>query len=201
MLIFPRRRLVLLAMPKCGSTAVEAAVGSVAAIRCTGGGLKHTSMADFERFWQPMLAHVGHPRESYEVVCLFREPLDWLHSWWRYRSREQLRGHPDRAGNFTGDLSFEAFAQSYLDDSVRLDGGDQSAFVRGMDGRVGVDRVFRYEDMDRFVDFLQDRVGREVRMRRVNVSPVANLQLSQALHGRLVEHLRPDYEIYDGLTG
>jgi len=42
--------------------------------------IKHATYGGFQRFLQPFLATAGFPRESYEIVCAFREPIDWLAS-------------------------------------------------------------------------------------------------------------------------
>ena len=75
---------------------------------------KHTRYAQFQRFLQPWLESKGFSRESYEVVCVVREPVDWLASWWRYRSREELADPSKRNHrNYAGHLSFEQFARAY----------------------------------------------------------------------------------------
>lgn len=201
MLAFPRRGLVLLAMPKCATTAIESKLRRVAKVSFTGGGLKHTSMAGFERHLQPLLEQAGWSRSSYEVVCLFREPVDWVSSWWCYRSRESLKTHPERSANFAGDMSLDEFAQAYIDRRVQVDGDSQSAFVRGVDGQVGVDRLFRYDRLDQFLDYLQDKLGRKVHLEQLNVSPPREQQqLSEDVRGRLQQHLRSEYEIYENIA-
>ncbi len=202
MLAYPRRGFVFLAMPKCGSSAVESAIGRHAGVAFTGGGLKHICMTDFERLVVPLLEHGGFGPKSYEVVCLFREPVDWVYSWWRYRSRPDLAEHRSaRRENFTGNVSFEEFAEAYVHRATpyaRVDGVSQSAFVRSTSGLVGVDRIFRYEQMDAFVAYLEDKLQRKVRLDRINVSPERPVQLSQGAYDRLVTHLEPEYAIYEG---
>jgi hypothetical protein len=81
MLIAPARGLVFLAMTKTGSTAIESAFGPYAQmVQRNSPRLKHTRYAKFERYLAPFLAANGWPRESYEVICAFREPIEWLHS-------------------------------------------------------------------------------------------------------------------------
>ena len=89
MLVFWRQRLVFLATPKTGSTAIEAALGAA------GGGvviqrppqLKHTTVQRYRRFVAPYLGDCV-KGETFAVIALMREPLDWLGSWYRYRQRE-----------------------------------------------------------------------------------------------------------------
>ncbi|MBA2773917.1 MAG: gamma-glutamyl kinase [Nocardioidaceae bacterium] len=204
MLMFPRKDLVVLAMPKCGTTALEAKLGKRAPVAFRGGGVKHVSMSQFERHLAPLLAESGRERSSYEVVSLFREPMSWVESWWRYRSREKLTSGP-RQANFTGHLSFENFVETHLEGVAPgvVDGGSQSDFVAGLDGEVGVDRLFRYERFDDFVAYLEERLSRRLELEQVNVSPdhPEEPTLSTATRARLEEHLRRDYEIYGSIPG
>jgi hypothetical protein len=81
MLIAPARGLVFLAMTMTGSTAIESAFGPYAQmVQRNSPRLKHTRYARFERYLAPFLAANGWQRGSYEVVCAFREPMEWLHS-------------------------------------------------------------------------------------------------------------------------
>ncbi len=202
MLAFPREGFVFLAMPKCASTAIEQKLVRRSKVALSGAGLKHVSMSEFERFVQPMLEHAGHARSSYEVVCLFREPVDWVQSWWRYRSRPSLADHPNRRQNFAGGVSFEEFAEAYIERSTpyaRVDGGSQSAFVRGVNADVGVDRIFRYEELEKFVSYVEGKLRRDVTLEHSNASPDRPRELSEQAYNRLVAHLQPEYEIYSRL--
>jgi hypothetical protein len=203
MIAVPQHGLVFLAMSKCASTAIEAVLEPHGQIVTRGApALKHMHYRGFERFVQPMLRRTGHPRHTYEVVCLFREPVDWLHSWWRYRSRPELRPRAaTRHDNYTGDLPFAAFCDAYVEgtDTRATSVGRQANFVRDRDGEVGVDRIFRYEDLPVFVDFLSHRLGRRLTLDTVNVSPPATLHLPAESRAALRLHLAPEYAIHDGI--
>lgn len=203
MIALPQDGLVFLAMTKCASTAIEAVLEPHGQVVTRGApALKHMHYRGFERFVQPMLHRTGHPRHSYEVVCLFREPVDWLHSWWRYRARPELRPRgAARHDNYTGDLSFAAFCDAYVEgsDPRATSVGRQSNFVQDRDGEVGVDRIFRYEDLPVFVDFLSRRLGQPVSLDAVNVSPPAALDLPAGTRSALRLHLAAEYAIYDGV--
>lgn len=203
MIALPQHGLVFLALTKCASTAIEAALEPHGQIVTRGApALKHMHYRGFERFVQPMLRRTGHPRHSYDVVCVFREPVDWLHSWWRYRSRAELRPRDAaRHGNYIGDMPFADFCDAYVtgSDTRATSVGCQSAFVRDRDGEVGVDRIFRYDDLPVFVDFLSNRIGERIHLDAVNVSPPAELRLPSATRAALRLDLAPEYAIYDGI--
>ena len=196
MLLAPRQGFVFLAIPKTGTSAVETAFRPYAQVAPQGiPAIKHTKYSEFQRFLQPFLAAKGFPRESYEVVCVFREPIDWLSSLWRYRSRGKLADPSStRHRRYTGDVSFEQFAREYMQDGNQS--GRPSRFVRARRGQAEVDRVFRYDRLDLLVDFLCEKIGEDVNLEVKNVSPVRSFSLSSECENELREFLRPEYRIY-----
>ena len=196
MLLAPSHGFVFLAIPKTGTSAIETAFRPYAQVAPQGiPAIKHTRYVEFQRFLQPFLAAKGFPRESYVVVCVFREPIDWLSSWWRYRSREKLADPSSpRHQRYTGDISFEQFARAYMEGN----NGEprQSKFVRARRGHAEVDRIFRYDRLDLLVDFLCEKLDKEVQVGVKNVSPERPFSLSEECERELREFLRPEYRIY-----
>ena len=207
MLLAPKKGFVFLAVPKTASSSIERAF-----LPYSEGGLqenpfKHTRYDQFQQFLQPFLTSKGFPRDSYEVVCVFREPIDWLSSWWRYRSREELANpsHP-RHRNYAGHVSFEQFARAYMrshpgeprtaGDARFARVGRPSRFVRPRPEQPEVDRVFRYDRLDLLVDFLCEKVNAEVEVGIENVSPERSFSLSEECERELREFLTPEYRIY-----
>jgi hypothetical protein len=185
-----------LAIPKTGTSAIETAFRPYAQIAPQGiPAIKHTRYAEFQRFLQPFLATKGFPRESYEVVCVFREPIDWLSSWWRYRSRGKLADPSNqRHHRYTGDITFEQFARAYMEGN----NGEarQARFVRARRGHAEVDRIFRYDRLDLLVDFLCEKIDKDVQVGVRNVSPERSFSLSEECERELREFFRPEYRIY-----
>ncbi len=204
MLLAPGKGFVFLAMPKSGSTSIETAfLTHSQMILQKPPAIKHTTYAGFQRFLQPFLNSKGFPRESYEVVCVFREPIDWLSSWWRYRSREKLANPRDpKLRNYTGDVSFEQFARAYMEGSEQFaQVGRMSRFVQPSPGGAEVDRIFRYDRLDLLVDFLCEKVGEEVEVGSVNTSPERSVSLSEECEIELREFFAPEYRIYEQAIG
>lgn len=194
MLIFWKKRLVFLATTKTGSTSIEMALESLAhAAILRPPALKHTSATRFRRHLAPYL-ETAPGGGSFETVALIREPLDWLGSWYRYRLREHL---PIRE-NRTGDETFASFVEGYLAEEqpsfARL--GSQARFLTDRDGACAVDHLFQYEQIDRFLEFLEDRIGCEITLPRLNVSPEASLALPADLDRAVRERLAPDYALH-----
>lgn len=194
--------VVFLAMPKCASTAVERVLKPHGHLIAQRNPLKHMNCRTWERFVLPLIGQSGVPRDRLEVVCLFREPTDWVHSWWRYRSRPELaaREGPSRK-KYAGDVSFDEFARRCVaNDGEMVPNGRQANFVRGLTNEVGVDRVFRYERMDVFADFLSSKLGTNVTFDQRNVSPSRDGELEEETLEMLQSHLKPEYDIYHERT-
>ena len=208
MLLAPNKGFVLLAPPKTATTSIEQAFSPYADVHLQKNPFKHTTYAGFQRFLQPWLEARGFPRGSYEVICVAREPIEWLFSWWSYRSREGLArpSHPNHT-NYAGHLSFEQFARAYMGSypaqgdkrSVRV--GRLSKFLRPLDGEPAVDRLFRYERLDLLVGYLGGKVGREVEVGVTNVSPRRSFDLSEECERDLREFSAPEYERYGWTVG
>jgi hypothetical protein len=199
-LLAPGKGFVFLATPKTASTSIEHAFRPHVDVFMKSNPFKHTRYAHFQRFLQPWLNSEGFPRGSYEVVCVVREPIDWLASWWRYRSRGELanpscRNHP----NYAGHLSFEQFVRAYMDGEAQFaQVGRQAKFVRPRGGQAGVDRLFRYDRLNLLVAYLCEKVGEEVKIGTSNVSPRRSVYLSEECERELREFFAPEYRIYEG---
>ncbi|MBK5927540.1 hypothetical protein [Rhodobaculum claviforme] len=196
MLVFWDQRLVFLATPKTGSTAIEAALDGLSSFSILRPpAAKHTDAARYRRFVGPFLrASAG---AEFTTVALMREPQDWLASWYRFRQGEE---GPDADGAAQG-LGFDRFVRDHMADPVppHADVGSQAAFLKGPDG--GVDRVFAYEDIDRFVAFLEDRLDCGITLPRLNVSPDAALEIEPDTVARLRRHAAADYAMWERLRG
>ncbi|MZQ88305.1 hypothetical protein GVY41_03255 [Frigidibacter albus] len=193
MLIFWKRHLVFLANTKTGSTSIEMALESLADVAVQRPpALKHTTAARFSGLLAPFLGESAEG-QPFETVALIREPLDWLGSWYRYRLREHLP--------IGGDGSFAAFIAGYLDEPqeefARV--GSQAAFLTGADGQIAVDHLFRYEDIEQLLEFLEDRLDCAITLPHLNVSPRAPMDLPADLTRRLTERLAADYALYEAV--
>ncbi|MEL7182459.1 MAG: gamma-glutamyl kinase [Pseudomonadota bacterium] len=191
MLVFWKQRLVLLAVPKTGTTALEAALAPMAdAAILNPPGMKHCNVQKYRRELAPFFEQKG--RRPLSLVAVMREPVDWLGSWWRYRGRAALDGQP----NSTKGVSFDAFVSAYLDpqqpDFARV--GAQAKFLQS-----GVDHLFRYDHQDALLAFLEDRLGQLPPLERQNVSPVAEVDLSAQTRASLQADFKVDFDLWDHL--
>ena len=197
MMAFPAHGFVLLAMPKCASTSIESALSPYASMVIDRPpSRKHLGCAGFTRQIAPALAAEGHPRESYELVTMFRDPIAWLESWWRYRARLD-----DGSDNSTRDLTFERFARQYVegDPTAPTPRGRPGQFLT-IDGVVEVDRVLAVERPEAWMAWFSSQLGTRVSFQRRNVSQErVTPQLSDSMRAELVDYFAPEYTVQSRL--
>lgn len=189
-------------MPKCGSTSLEAALAPYHEEVSGGPFRKHFNVQKFNRFVRPGLESMGFERSDYELVSLFREPIEWLVSWWRYRQRPFVaKKHPER---FTGNMSFEEFADRFLarDFGVIQFRAYPAHFVSVGDSRmIGVDRIFALDRPEAWLSWFSERVGAPLEIETLNRSRVRTTpELSAGMRSRLEEFFAADYEILEHLA-
>lgn len=195
MLVFWEQRLAFLATPKTGSTAIAAALESLAAVSIQRPPLlKHTTVHRYRRFIGPYLEAAS--KDRFTLVALMREPKDWLGSWYRFRQREETE-----AGKSTRGMSFDDFVRAWCQEPRPdfADVGSQGRFLRPRQGQ-GVDRLFRYEEIESFVHFLEERLDFEITLPRLNVSPSGETDLSAETETLLQELAAEDFALYRTLT-
>lgn len=196
MLVFWKERLVFLATPKTGTTAIEAALQPLANLSIQSPpALKHTAVFRYQRFLAPYLRAAS--GEDFTVVALMREPIDWLGSWYRYRQRESI---PKKERSTAG-MDFDTFVTAHLSTPCPAfaDVGSQARFLDAGDG-PGIDRIFRYENIRTFIDFLEDRLDFEIVLPRLKVSPEGSTLLSPETEGRLRAARTQDFALYATLA-
>ncbi|WP_298934977.1 sulfotransferase family 2 domain-containing protein [uncultured Ruegeria sp.] len=176
MLVFYKERLAFLSVPKTGSTAYHSALRDRADLVVAGPPeLKHAPVRRYDRFFQNMF------RKMYdtemEIMAVVREPIDWLGSWYRFRSRQDRVGHP----HSTRDMTFDEFVRAYMQNPRPefADVGSQSQFFRTRSNGFGATHVFKYENQDKILTFLQDRLNVDITLPRENVSPPGDLSLTE----------------------
>lgn len=202
MLISLKYNFVLLAMPKCASTALHTALAK----RCDivfGGSpqLKHISYRVYEQRVLPLIAERFRGPVVCEPFSLFREPLSWLSSWYRFRMRSRLAAPRNGATRktYTGKVSFEQFLHEHFrakpSNFARV--GRQSQFIESLNGRHDAVSLYRHEDIQALVAELERRLGRQLRLPTKNESPRIGFDLSQDQIAEARSALSLEYDIYD----
>lgn len=194
MLIFWDQRLVFLATPKAGSSAIEMALESLASAALQRPAqLKHTDIGTYHRHLGPWLeAQTG---DRFTTVALMREPVDWLRSWYRFKLRDD---HEDPHHAMEG-MSFADFATEYA-----REGGPEALGIRSQgafltEGLRSVDCIFQYERIQDFVDFLENRLDCAIELPRINVPPSVDVHLDGDAERDLRQAMSFDLDLYDTL--
>ena len=193
MLLFWKAKLVLLAVPKTGTTALEAALLAHADTAILNPlEKKHLTARRWRNQLAPFFDNRG--KRQIETIAIIREPRDWLGSWYRYRARPEISG----SASSTAGMDFAQLVTGWLSDPepeyARV--GRQSRFVANAEGKIIVDHLFRYEDLGQAVDFLQQRLGVTLDLGRRNISPQADLSLPPALEARLQREAAADFDLW-----
>ena len=194
MLVFWKEKLVLLAVPKTGTTALECAFQTLAStVILDPPGLKHSSARRYRREIEPWLTRNG--QWPHETMALIREPVDWLGSWYRYRRRPQIANQ----SNSTQGIEFNDFVRAWMSSDppeyARI--GSQTRFLCGPRGRLLVKHLFRYEDFDRALAFLNQRLGSQITPPQVNLSPKMGLALADEVLEELQLHAATDFALWE----
>jgi hypothetical protein len=194
MLVFWKENLVLLAVPKTGSTALEGALAPRASMVLRDPPhLKHAPCYRYKRFLKPFFVQAGGQKP--ELMAVVRNPIDWLGSWYRYRRRSDLIGHD----NSTHDISFDEFVLEYCKGNPApfANVGSQNKFLRINDGEIGVDHLFQYEQWDLVIGYLEERLEMTITLKQKNVSPVMELALSKQVEAKLLEKRAAEFEVWE----
>ena len=194
MLVFWTEKLVFLAVPKTGTTALEGTLAPRASMVLRDPPhLKHSPLYRYRRFMEPFLEKAG--GQEMETMAVIRHPVDWLSSWFRYRNRDGLVGKP----NSTRDVSFDDFVDAYCKGKPPsfANVGFQSKFVLDGEGERAVDHLFRYEDQPRLIAFLEDRLSMKIELPRLNVSPSFEVSLSPKIEDKLRRKRAEEFTVWD----
>jgi len=193
MLVFYKERLVLLAVPKTGTTALQTALRDRADIIVSDPPeLKHAPVYRYNRFFRPMFEKVCNAHM--ETVAIMREPISWLGSWYRYRRRPFMKGK----SNATFNVSFDDFVQAYLrgDQPDFAKVGSQAKFLEPRPNGTRVTHLFRYENPEPLAGFLAERLGEMPELKRENASPEMALELSEATEKKYRRKCAEEFALY-----
>ena len=194
MLVFWKENLVLLAVPKTGSTALEGALAPRASMVLRDPPhLKHAPCYRYKRFLKPFFVQAGGQKP--ELMAVVRHPIDWLGSWYRYRTRPDLIGHE----NSTRGISFDDFVLEYSKGQPApfANVGSQDKFLRINDGEIGVQHLFQYEQWDEVTRYLEQRLDVKLTLKQKNVSPKMDLALSPQAAEKLREKRAAEFDVWN----
>ncbi len=196
MLVFWKEKLVLLSVPKTGTTAIEAALSDKASMIVSDPPeLKHAPVYRYNRFFRPMFEKAC--KAEMETFAMMREPISWLGSWYKYRQRPFLDGRPKS----TAGVSFDDFVLAYMkgDKPPFANVGSQARFLEPRPNGTKVDHLFRYEDVNGWSSFLEDRFKQKLTFERLNVSSGSAPELSQKVAERFRRKMSEEFDLWNSI--
>jgi len=99
MLISTSRGIAFLSNPKCGTTSIERALSKKCEISMTKTShFKHMNAVKFTKTWKPFLTKKL-LIDNLLIFCTTRSPSSKIISWYKYRSRTQLKGSKKYLGS------------------------------------------------------------------------------------------------------
>ena len=197
MLVFFKERLVLLSVPKTGTTAFHTALRDRADIVISDPPeLKHAPLYRYNRWIRPMFQKVCNV--EMDVVAVMREPISWLGSWYRFRRRPFMEGKE----NATCHVSFDDFVLAYCKGKRPgfANVGSQAKFLESQPNGCAVTHLFRYEDQSRLIKFLEAKLSTPLDLKKENVSPAMNILLSQQVEDILRRKCCDEFSLYDSIS-
>lgn len=196
---YANRPFVFVANVKAASTSIErSAFATAADIRITRTELgKHAPVSEIEDRFSFLFDEM--PREEFFWFGVIRDPVEWVLSWYNFRSRPALAelSHPNH-GLFAGNLTVEQFWEQQQDDPGLV---PQSERFRSRGAGAGVDFLIDMADLSGGTAAVADLLGvRLVRIPKRNASTSRTGDVAPALRKELMRHYAADYELLGNLA-
>lgn len=189
--------IVFFAVPKTGSVSIETAFAPhFDMVMSKNPSLKHMTV----RTYDASLRHFVSRRVAKDPVKLavVREPLDWILSWHRYRTRPEIDGKPASSRG----VSADDFILSYMSEEpapyARI--GSQYEFLHNKVGDLGVDQLYRFDDLSPLVAYLNKRLRVDVSIDHLNASPKVTDVVSPDVAAAYRAYAAKDFALYESVT-
>lgn len=189
--------IVFFAVPKTGSVSIETAFAPhFDMVMSKNPSLKHMTV----RTYDASLRHFVSRRVAKGPVKLavVREPLDWILSWHRYRTRPEIDGKPASSRG----VSADDFVLSYMSEEpapyARI--GSQYEFLHNKAGDLGVDQLYRFDDLSPLVAYLNKRLRVDVSIDHLNASPTVTDVVSPDVAAAYRAYAAKDFALYESVT-
>lgn len=209
MLISLDRKFIFVANTKTGSTTIEALLGPECEIAIAKDTqLKHLSIGQIERQFRPMFRKPKYKIDKFFRFGVMRDPIDWVTSWFNYRSRPELRDRPRKRQNYTGDVSFIEFCAALVSEEpppyAQL-GAQTTRF--SANGKLAVDAIIDHARLVEGFAAIADEIGTDLSdqlsTKRLNASSTVRLA-SAAVNvderTLLEERFARDIKLYDRIA-
>jgi hypothetical protein len=183
MMYLPAANLVYVAVPKTGGISATTALLPYAepstAYDTNDVNAMHVSSAYAKRCYP-----------SADVVCVVREPIDWLFSKYKYASGPYFSWDSVYT---TRHQTFSRFVKRYLSGEKPW----PEPYRMQIDYAKGADFTFKYENISGFESFLSKRLGKTIRLQTLNVSPQRPFDLQEEQMQEIKALLMDDYNLWN----
>jgi len=107
----------------------------------------------------------------------------------------------DGKENATTKISFDDFVRAYCRGQRPgyANVGSQAKFLETQPNGCLINHLFRYENQDRLIEFLQQKLDTTIQLKQENVSPVMELPLSPQVETILRRKCTEDFDLYDSI--
>ena len=195
MLISTSKRFIFVANTKSASTAIEHMLTPYAEYIYKGPPrIKHTALSQAEALAPEVFTDPEYPFDSFFKFGVMRDPLEWITSWYRYRSGNAV-SNPLPQG-----MSFEAFWQRRDWNIQRKDGRKflQSSMFTDANGTCIADVIIPYWQMDDQAGQIFDALNIPYALTRRNVSVIRKIDeaVPPALLAEIQDYYQDDYALY-----
>ncbi|WP_411840555.1 sulfotransferase family 2 domain-containing protein [Paracoccus sp. ME4] len=194
MIIFWRKSLVMLSVPKTGTHSyIDHLQYHADIVIKHPQNLKHMGIKQFNKKILPLFPN---QETDIDYFGYIRNPADWLWSWYRYRSRPEINNRPSS----TAGISFRQFIDDYLDPNTppHANVGRQSSILTSSNPNISANIIFKYENRDTANSYLSQRLGIAVNPDKfLNRSPVMNSCISKEEVAILERSIPFEFELYE----
>lgn len=152
-----QKRFIFISNAKCASTSIEAVLEKYSHIVIKDPPyLKHMSYLEMVDNFDFLFSKSGFEPNTFYKFAIIREPIDWIVSWFNYRSREELKNsaHKDR-GTYLGNVTFDDYINRIEEDWVK----NQSDRFIDRQGKNAMDFMIRYENLEKDFQYVMNQIG------------------------------------------
>lgn len=194
MLIGLEKRFVFVANSKAASTSVEKILAPFSEIIVAGTpDRKHILLRDAFKAYDVLFGQPDWHPDSFFKFGVLRDPIEWIHSWYRYRKGNKV------ASPLPAEMTFEAFwaagdwTRFLASGQKRL----QRDFFTDAEGRVLADFIIPYDDLEQQFARVCRHLGVRRPLPRENVSRLRpdDTPIPKTLIAEMRDFYAEDYEL------
>lgn len=195
MLISTSKQFIFAANTKTASTSIEHILAPHSEIVCDdNSAVKHMSLANALKEFGPILSETEGGAEGYFKFGVIRDPIEWIGSWFRYRTSNNVSAPLDK------ELDFRAFWQRADWNILHPDGSGkylQQDIFCDAGGRILADVILPYGGLSSMFAEICELMGINGDLPRKNVSQRAHSGdlIPEDLLDEMREFYAPDYAL------